>query len=63
MPPFIPCGNTFCDGRAEKLGGLCRECQKIADEQKAKQEANAWRYTGFDRTTDQHRRGYRGGKP
>jgi hypothetical protein len=54
-----PCSNTFCDGRAEKLGGLCKDCQRIADEQKAQHEANKWRFAGFEKSTDNHRKGWK----
>ena len=48
-PLHIQCSNTFCTGRAEKLGALCPACQKQADEQAAKYEANKWRGSGWSR--------------
>jgi hypothetical protein len=63
MPLYIPCSNTFCDGRAEKIGGLCRNCERKAEEVQAKREADRWKFAGFDKSTDNHRKGYRGGKP
>lgn len=58
MPP-IKCSNTFCDGRAEKVGGLCKSCE----EQARKQQEREWLWKGFVKSTDNHRRGYKGGKP
>jgi hypothetical protein len=59
MPPFIPCSNTFCDGRADKLGDLCVDCKRAAEEQKREQKKNKWLWAGFDKSVDNHRRGYR----
>jgi hypothetical protein len=49
QPQIIPCSQTYCTGYADKPGGLCRECQKIADETRERNEANKWRFAGWDR--------------
>lgn len=36
MPIYVPCSNTFCDGHADKIGSLCRDCQRKADEAQKK---------------------------
>ncbi len=59
MPLYIPCGNTQCDGRADKIGGLCADCQRKAEEAQKREQANKWRWYGFPKTTDNHRRGYK----
>jgi hypothetical protein len=59
MPYYIQCSNTFCDGRAEKLGDLCEDCKRRAEEERAKREANEWRWAGFRKSTDQHRKGWK----
>jgi hypothetical protein len=59
MPPIIPCANTRCDGMADKLGGLCRKCQKEADERARLREANEWRWKGWRKNKFDHRKGYK----
>jgi hypothetical protein len=59
MPPFIQCSNTFCTGRADKLGDLCADCKKAAEDQKRKEKTSRWLWAGFPKSVDNHRRGYR----
>jgi hypothetical protein len=61
--PNIPCSNTYCDKRTDQIGKMCPDCQRIADEQKAKHEANKWRADGFPKSTDNHRRGWKKSAP
>lgn len=47
-PVYISCSNTTCDGRAEKLGGLCPKCEAEAK----KQRAGEWRWKGWTRADE-----------
>lgn len=63
MPKLIPCANLTCDRYADEYGKLCRECQQKADEAERRRDANKWRWAGFNKSTDNHRKGYNGDKP
>jgi hypothetical protein len=52
MPLNNPCANTHCNGYAPTPGGLCRECQQKADEQRQKAEANKWKHAGWTRQSE-----------
>jgi hypothetical protein len=52
MPQYIKCSQTFCDGNAPKLGALCADCQKKADEQARQYEANKWKHAGWTRQSE-----------
>lgn len=52
MPMIIQCSNTFCDGLADKPGGLCHKCE----EQAKKQQDSQWLYKGFRKNLDNERK-------
>jgi hypothetical protein len=62
-PQIIPCGNTSCDGLADKPGGLCHRCQKQEAEAEQRERSRRWLWAGFNKSTDNHHRGYKKGSP
>ena len=59
MPFSIPCANTFCDGHAEKMGEVCRDCKK-----RENPHAHDWRAVGWTRYQDNEsaKPGHKNGK-
>ena len=54
MPP-IKCSNTFCDGRADKIGELCKSCEEKARQQQERE----WLWKGWRKNEFEHRKGYK----
>lgn len=55
-----PQPTRYCDicviKPAEKDDTLCKKCRREVDE-------NKWKHAGFTKETDNHRKGYKGGRP
>jgi hypothetical protein len=62
MPITTQCSNTWCRGTTDRPGGLCPDCQRKAEAQKAQ----SWKWRGWsrheerDQATGKHHR--QGGK-
>lgn len=58
-----PQPTRYCDicvtKPAAKDDNLCEDCRR---ELQALDD-NKWRWAGFDKSTDNHRKGYKGGRP